>query len=326
MVILINLINFFISQWHPDKNPDNEGATKNFQKISEAYATLSDAKKRQLYDQYGEEGVTMADQMGENGSPHFHGGGGPNIHFQPGHGGGGGGMHHMSPEDANAFFAQFFGHDDPFGGHRSSFNHGGGPRGNQMDPFASMFGGMPMGGMGGIPGMRSATRPPVKRYDAIPNGTIVSLTKLISRPDKNGDRGEIQGYDPATQRYTVALEDSDERLKVKPSNLLQHVHVKVHGVESQPDLNGARGTIMAWNEQKERYSIYVMDLSRVLSMKPTNTILDNGTVAMIVGLVSKPQLNGKYGTIKSWVRLANRYEIQLSEKEVIRVKIENVRV
>ena len=35
-------------KWHPDKNPDNEQATQNFQKISEAYATLSDKKKRQL--------------------------------------------------------------------------------------------------------------------------------------------------------------------------------------------------------------------------------------------------------------------------------------
>eukprot|EP00569_Conticribra_weissflogii_P008948 CAMPEP_0171363264 /NCGR_PEP_ID=MMETSP0879-20121228/3246_1 /TAXON_ID=67004 /ORGANISM="Thalassiosira weissflogii, Strain CCMP1336" /LENGTH=96 /DNA_ID=CAMNT_0011870381 /DNA_START=280 /DNA_END=566 /DNA_ORIENTATION=+ len=58
-------------KWHPDKNPDSEEATKNFQKVSEAYATLSDPKKRQMYDQYGEEGVKMSDSM-----PEGHGGGG----------------------------------------------------------------------------------------------------------------------------------------------------------------------------------------------------------------------------------------------------------
>src|SRR6056300_1234666 len=48
-------------KWHPDKNPDSEEATRNFQKVSEAYATLSDPKKRQMYDQYGEDGVRAAE-------------------------------------------------------------------------------------------------------------------------------------------------------------------------------------------------------------------------------------------------------------------------
>ena len=296
------------------------------------------------------------------GGHHFPGGGG-GVHFR--HGGGG---PHMSAEEANAFFAQFFGHDDPFGGFggfggsgmgggpRVSFqtmggggggggmpHHRGGSSAVQMDPFAAMFGGgmpggmggMPggMGGMGGMPGGmggmpfgRSSAGPPVKRYDAIPRGTIVSLRNLQSRPERNGDRGAIQDYDPSSQRYTVLVEDTDELLRVKPSNLLQHVHVKLHAIESQPALNNKRGTVLAWNEQKERYNIYVMDMSKVVSLKPTSVILDNGTVGMIVNLKSKPQWNGKYCTINSWVRDTNRYEVQLSANEIIRVKVENIRV
>lgn len=277
----------------------------------------------------------MADQMGdEAGGAHFPGGGGfhgggfpggGSFHFSQGRPGG-----HMSPEDAQAFFTSFFGHDDPFGG----FGGGGfgGPRMSvRQDPFASMFagGGMPggmRGSFGGMPmgGMPQRQRP--KRYDAIPNGTVVSLRELVSKPERNGDRGEIQDFDPATGRYTVVLEDSDEALRVKPNNLLQHVHVKLNGIESQPELNGARGTVIAWNSHKERYNIYVMDKSRVVSLKPTNVILDNGTVGMIVGLVSKPHLNGKYGTIKSWVRDANRYEVQISADQILRLKVENIRV
>ncbi len=43
-------------KYHPDKNPDNKEAEAKFKKISEAYAVLSDEKKRKEYDTYGSTG------------------------------------------------------------------------------------------------------------------------------------------------------------------------------------------------------------------------------------------------------------------------------
>lgn len=40
-------------KYHPDKNPDDKEAEKQFKKVSEAYEVLGDEKKRQIYDQYG---------------------------------------------------------------------------------------------------------------------------------------------------------------------------------------------------------------------------------------------------------------------------------
>lgn len=42
-------------KFHPDLNPDNKDAVKNFQQINEANEVLSDPLKRKKYDQYGKD-------------------------------------------------------------------------------------------------------------------------------------------------------------------------------------------------------------------------------------------------------------------------------
>jgi molecular chaperone DnaJ len=88
-------------QYHPDKNPGDKKSEEKFKEVNEAYETLSDAKKKQMYDQFGH----AASSMG--------GGGGP---FGGGFGGGG-------AADFGDIFGDIFG--DLFGG------GGGGGRGGR---------------------------------------------------------------------------------------------------------------------------------------------------------------------------------------------------
>ena len=45
---------------HPDRNPDDPAAEAAFKEASEAYQVLSDAKKRQMYDRFGHQGLRGA--------------------------------------------------------------------------------------------------------------------------------------------------------------------------------------------------------------------------------------------------------------------------
>ncbi|ERS98946.1 uncharacterized protein SPSK_04222 [Sporothrix schenckii 1099-18] len=90
---------------HPDKNAHNPAAEEKFKEISHAYEILSDANKRQVYDQYGEAGL------------------------EGGAGGGGG----MAAED---LFAQFFGGQGFGGGLGGMFGGGGGGMQSRGPPKA----------------------------------------------------------------------------------------------------------------------------------------------------------------------------------------------
>jgi DnaJ-class molecular chaperone len=125
-------------KYHPDKNK-GAGAEDRFKEIAEAYEVLSDKKKRDIYDQYGEEGL-------KGGVPGGGGGGGQN----------GANFSYQFHGDPRATFAQFFGSSSPFG---SFFGDPG--SGNRMffagdedmdvdDPFVTLgLGGGRPGGPGG---------------------------------------------------------------------------------------------------------------------------------------------------------------------------------
>ena len=54
-------------KFHPDKNPDDKKAEDQFKAAAEAYDVLRDPRKRQIYDQYGHQGLEGSGVSGFNG-------------------------------------------------------------------------------------------------------------------------------------------------------------------------------------------------------------------------------------------------------------------
>ena len=66
-------------KYHPDTNPGDATAAEKFKEASEAYAVLSDAEKRKMYDQFGM--AAFDGSGGAAGGDPFGGGG---FHFEGG--------------------------------------------------------------------------------------------------------------------------------------------------------------------------------------------------------------------------------------------------
>lgn len=150
-------------RWHPDKNPDQpELAEKRFKEVGEAYAILSDDKKRATYDRYGYQGLEGHTEGPDNSTR------------------AGTAFSYAGGADPFDLFRQFFGSEGLGGSGGFMPGHGnpsfGSAGGFRMPSFSQKF-----------------HQPQPEQLDILPPGTSVRLQGLSTAPQHNGMSAVVAG-------------------------------------------------------------------------------------------------------------------------------------
>ncbi|CAL4069510.1 unnamed protein product, partial [Meganyctiphanes norvegica] len=221
-------------KYHPDKNKSPDAEEK-FKLIAEAYEVLSDKKKRDIYDQFGEEGL-------KGGVPG--GGGASDANFS-----------YQFSGDPHNIFKQFFGGNDPF----AQF-FGMGADGNMYDSVHTDIGDQAffMGGAGGPqgakrsfsfnPGQRKQDPSVVKdlyvTLEEVASGSTkkMKISKTITGPDGKSRKEEkvlTVKIKPGWKEGTKLTFDreGDQYPGRIPADIVFHIKDKPHSVFKRDGAN-----------------------------------------------------------------------------------------
>lgn len=177
----------------------------------------------------------------------------------------------------------------------------------------------------------------------IPAGSEVKLMALQSKPELNGRRGKVQGFDAAKGRYWVetAGEAGAETLSLKRDNLLQ-VGLRVSLIELAPDGSGAAlpegaeahafdrtGTPVALDGYDAEANAYYVDVGGGAPpvLAPAGCCqVEVGTTGVVVGLQGAPEHNGKAGRLMAHDGASGRYMVALDASKQLKLKRGNLRL
>jgi DnaJ-class molecular chaperone len=241
-------------KYHPDRNPDNKGAEDKFKEINEAYAVLSDPKKKEEYDTYGSSGFHQKFSQEDI----FRGFDFGNAYKDMGGGGG---------ED---IFSRLFGGSFGRGGGRGGF-HAGPQRGGDLEMETDIgFRDAAQGAEKVIAFRRSGQREElkVKIPAGVDNGSRIRITGKGSQGEGGGSAGDLflvvrvlpdplftrDGGDLFVERsitfsaaclgtsLDVPTLEGDKRIKV-PAGIQPGIKIRLKGCGIKPLGSNAKGDL-----------------------------------------------------------------------------------
>merc|ERR1719446_279376 len=137
----------------------------------------------------------------------------------------------------------------------------------------------------------------------------------LSESNLNGQHGAVTGWDEPRGRYHVALEVGGNSLSVRPSNVRQIVsEARVVGT-SQPRLNGRIAAAATFDPGSKRYRVEGLTENGLsLALKPENVLLPPRCRVKVCNVQSRPEINGRSGSIVEVQ--GERYVVELPSSEL----------
>ncbi|KAL7555148.1 hypothetical protein ACHAWF_018752 [Thalassiosira exigua] len=160
--------------------------------------------------------------------------------------------------------------------------------------------------------------PGSSHFNTIPAGTpVTTLNNYVT--------GTIVSFQNG--KYSVQMDGGLRVREEEPSALLQNVNVCVRW---DWHILGMHAKVVSYDEDLRTYEVrhlYHSNIVRTISC--CGVIIPQGTIVRLEGLWQRPELNGKSGTVVNWTQTADgtgRYDVQLSANNIVRVKMDIVRL
>jgi len=172
-----------------------------------------------------------------------------------------------------------------------------------------------------------------ERADVYPKGTRVTVHSVRSRPELNGGRGSVQSFDELKGRYNVKLDSSKHGEQTSlASGCIQQVVWGVSILRGEHAGLSCRvvGVAAPANASEWHHLVELSDQpdhSAVqLSIPADALILPTSTRVRVVGLHSRPELNGQRGELMKFDKATGRYQVRFEGVATIALRPRNCQI
>lgn len=118
---------------------------------------------------------------------------------------------------------------------------------------------------------------PAQQPSAVFATPATSNADTSSKPNKPASAAAQQQQPPPASASASAASQANDKATAEPSSDAELIggyeagaNVRLTALKSKPELNGQRGTVVGYNEEKGRFNVYLVGSGKTMQVKPDN--------------------------------------------------------